>query len=56
MVGSFKEYIQAQASEILDAVGDDVKCDPDRFRREAIAWIERNAEHFRRRWENRHAE
>ncbi len=51
MGGNFKDYIEAQASEILRSVDDDVKCDPDRFRQEAIAWIEKNAEGFRQRWE-----
>ena len=53
MVGDFKEYVEAQANEILKAVDDDVKHDPDRFRQEAIAWIEKNAEGFRQRWERK---
>jgi hypothetical protein len=55
MVGNFKDYVKAQADEILRSVKDEVRCDPDRLRREAIAWIEKNAEAFRKRWDRVHA-
>jgi hypothetical protein len=55
MITDFKAYIEAEAREILDSIESDVRNDPERFRREVIEWIDKNAEQFRRRWEKRYA-
>jgi len=55
MIADFKNYIEAQANEILSAIDEETRRDPERFRDEAIAWIEKNAEVFRRNWERQAA-
>jgi hypothetical protein len=52
---TFRDYIEAQANEILKAVDADMQRDPERFRQQALSWIEENAEGFRANWEHSHA-
>jgi hypothetical protein len=51
MDSNFQDFIEAEAKEILSAIDEQTQRDPELFRREAIAWIEKNAEAFRRRWD-----
>jgi hypothetical protein len=55
MIADFKNYIEAEAKEILMAIDEEALRDPDCFRTQAIAWIEKNAEGFRRKWEQQAA-
>jgi hypothetical protein len=51
MIADFRSYVEAEANEILSAIDEATQRDPERFREEALAWIEKNAEGFRLKWE-----
>ena len=50
MPDPFREYIEAEVDEIMNSMDERCRQDPDLCRKNAIEWIEKNAEFFRRQW------
>ena len=53
MSDSFRDYIEAEIDEILNSMDEQCRQDPELCRKSAIEWIEKNAEFFRKRWNER---
>ncbi len=55
MADAFREFVEAELHEIMDSMDERSRKDPERCRRVAIEWIEKNAKIFREQWdENKH--
>ena len=53
MSDPFREYIEAEINEIMSSMDERCRQDPELCRKSAIEWIEKNAEFFRKQWNER---
>ena len=53
MSDSFRNYIEAEIDEIMNSMDERCRRDPELCRKSAIEWIEKNAEFFRKQWNER---
>lgn len=50
MSDPFRDYIEAEIDEIMSSMDERCRQDPELFSKSAIEWIEKNAEFFRKQW------
>ena len=53
MSDPFREYIEAEVDEIMSSMDERCRQDPELCSKNAIEWIEKNAEFFRKQWNER---
>lgn len=50
---TFKDYVEAEVTEMLRSMDEKTRCNERKRRLSALAWVRKNAEMFRKKWEDR---
>ena len=53
MSDPFREFIEAEIDEIRSSMDERCRQDPELCSKKSIEWIEKNAEFFRKQWNER---